>query len=137
MKHKKNNMENPDSFDDHIQSMDINQLKQFEKESKYLFSNDLPQVLEEEELSYLEIDNYIQSLQLKELKEIEKNSDLLKKMNQSSLKHKSKITGLDERIIILIETKREKATLEQLMIYCNKLHIPFQKMIPEFFQHHK
>ncbi len=133
MKNKKNNIENPDEFDDFIQSLDLTQLKKFEKESKYLFSNELPLVLEEEEQSYLEIDNYIQSLQLKELNEIENNSELIKKLNQSSTMHKSKITGLDERIIILIETKKEKATLEQLMIYCNKLHIPYQKLIPEFF----
>jgi len=50
-----------------------------------------------------------------------------------TIKHKSKITGLDERIIILIETKKEKATLEQLMIYCKKLHLPFKNIIPEFF----
>jgi hypothetical protein len=113
--------------------MDINQLKQFEKEIKYLFTNELPHILVEEQQSYFEIDNYIQSLQLKELKEIENNSDLLKKLNQTSIKNKSKITGLDEKIIIIIETKKEKATLEQLMIYCNILHIPFQKIVPEFF----
>jgi len=124
-------------FDNFIQSMDIKQLKQFEKESKYLFSNELPQILEEDEQTYLEIDNYIQSLQISELKEIENNSEFIKKLSQTSVKHKSKITGLDERIIILIETKKEKATIEQLMIYCNKLNIPYQKIVPEFFLHPK
>jgi hypothetical protein len=93
MKNKKNIKEIPDKLDDFIQSMDINQLKQFENKSSYLFSNGLPQMLEEEEKSYLEIDSYIQSLQIDELKKIENNSELLKKLNLTSIKHKAKITG--------------------------------------------
>jgi hypothetical protein len=136
MQNNKINAENIDESDDYIQSLDINQLRQLEKNSTFLFSNE-PLNVPADDQFYLEIDDYIQSLQLSELKEIENNSQLLKNISQSTIKHKSKITGLDERIIILIETKREKATLEQLMIYCNKLHVPYQKIIPEFFQQYR
>lgn len=132
MQNKSINTENIDQSDGYIQSLDINQLRQLEKKSTFLFSNQ-PSDFSEEEHFYLEIDDYIQSLQLSELKEIENNSQLLNKINQSSIRHKSKITGLDEKIIILIETRHEKATLEQLLTYCNKLHLPYQKIIPEFF----
>lgn len=128
-----NNIETIDEFDDYIQSLDISQLRQLENTSKFLFSADLSSNIDTDEQLYLEIDDYIQSLQLSELREIEKNSQLLKTINRTAIKHKSKITGLDEKIILLIETKKEKATLEQLMIYCNKLHIPFQQIAPEFF----
>lgn len=135
MKTNNLNIESIEEFDDYIQSLDTNQLKQIEKDSIFLFSN---QQLDDnlvDEQDYLEIDNYIQSLQISELREIEKNSEILNKIFKSTIKHKSKITGLDERIILLIETKKEKATIEQLMIYCNKLHIPYQKIVPEFFNH--
>ena len=108
-------------------------MRELEKTSKFLFSNELSSKIDNDEQSYLEVDEYIQSLQLSELQEIENNSKLLKRINQTTIKHKSKITGLDERIIILIETKKEKATIEQLLIYCNKLNIPYQKIVPEFF----
>jgi len=133
MKDNKSNIETIDEFDDYIQSLDISQLREIENSSKFIFSTELSLNIDNDEQRYLEIDDYIQSLQLSELREIESNSKLLKSINQTTVKHKSKITGLDEKIIILIENKKEKATLEQLLIYCNKLHIPYQKMIPEFF----
>lgn len=126
-------IETIDEYDDYIQSLNINQLRNLENSGKFLFSCDLSTNIDTDENLYLEIDQYIQSLQLVELKEIESNSKLLKNINQTVIKHKSKITGLDEKIIMLIETRKEKATLEQLIIYCNKLHIPFQKIVPEFF----
>ncbi len=133
MKTKELEIKTADEFDDYIQSLNINQLQQTEKESMFLFSNEQSENNSAELSDYSDIDDYIQSLQISELREIEKNSELLKKISKSTMKHKSKITGLDERIILIIETKKEKATLEQLMIYCDRLHIPYQKMVPEFF----
>ncbi len=133
MKTKELEIKTADEFDDYIQSLNINQLQQTEKESMFLFSNEQSENNSAELSDYSDIDDYIQSLQICELREIEKNSELLKKISKSTMKHKSKITGLDERIILIIETKKEKATLEQLMIYCDRLHIPYQKMVPEFF----
>ncbi len=133
MQNKNVNIETIDEYDDYIQSLDISQLRELENSSKLLFTNNLATAVDNDEQFYLEMDYYIQSLQLSELREIETNSQLLSKINKTKIKHKSKLTGLDEKIIILIETKKEKATLEQLMIYCNKLHIPFQNIAPEFF----
>ena len=31
------------------------------------------------------------------------------------------------------ETKKEKATLEQILTYCNTLHIPYKQILPELF----
>lgn len=72
-------------------------------------------------------------MQLKELKELETNSHLLEKINEADLQHKVKLTGLERDIILLIETKKEKATLEQILIYCNTLHIPYKQILPELF----
>ncbi len=132
---KTNNLkiESIDDFDDYIQSLNINELQQIEKDSLLLFSNNIIENNDIDQQDYSEIDNYIQSLQISELREIENNCELMNKINKSAIKHKAKITGLDELVILIIETKKEKATLEQLMIYCNKLHIPYQKIIPEFF----
>lgn len=136
MDNNKISIENIDESDDYIQSLDIDQLRQLEKNSTFLFTNE-PSLFPEDDQFYSEIDDYIQSLQLSELKEIESNSQMINKISQSTIKHKSRITGLDERIIILIETKHEKATLEQLMTYCKKLNVPYQKIMPEFFQQYR
>ncbi len=134
MQNKTENFESSiDGFDDYIQSLSINQLKEFEKSGNKLTNKTVVDKEENNENFDIEIDIYIQTLQLSEIREIEKNSQLLKNIDKQAIKHKSKITGLDEKIIILIETRKEKATLEQLLIYCNKLHIPFQKIAPEFF----
>ncbi len=133
MSNKKTNIELINENDDYIQSLNITQLRELENKSKFVFSTELSSIIDNDEQAYLSVDEYIQSLQLSELREIENNSKLLKSINHTTIKHKSKITGLDERIIILIENKKEKATIEQLLIYCNKLNIPFQKIVPEFF----
>jgi len=132
MKSKQLNISSEDEIDDFFQSLSLSELKNIVRESKTTISNSSLKEISNED-DYLDIDSYIQSMQLSELKEIAKNSDLLQKINKSSVKHKSKITGLDEQIIILIETKKEKATLEQLLIYCEKLHIPFRNIVPEVF----
>jgi cellulose biosynthesis protein BcsQ len=50
---------------------------------------------------------------------------------------KVKITGLSEDTIEKLETRKEKATLEEIIIYCNKLHISFQQFLPELFLSYK
>jgi len=37
---------------------------------------------------------------------------------------------------IKIKDTNEKTTLEQILIYCNKLKIPVQKIAPELFYTH-
>ncbi len=127
------NFETTDEWDDYIQSLNICQLKEMEEKSNFLFLTNPTSNFDVDEDFFADFDNYIQQLQLSELREIEKNALLLKEINQNTIKHKAKLTGLDEKIVLLIETRKEKATLEQLMVYCNKLHIPYQKFFPEFF----
>ncbi len=128
---KNNTFNTIDEQDDFILSMDISQLREMEKNSLFVLKTEKSLVVETNE--YAEIDEYIQNLQLSELKEIERNGLILDKINEQSILHKSKLTGLDKNTIILIETRKEKATLEQLITYCSKLHIPFQKLAPELY----
>lgn len=125
-------LENQDNF---IQSLSIDKLREIESQSKCLFQND--KLLQEnsycEDLRYSNIDEYIQNMQLAELRTLEKNSQLLKQINEIDLQHKVNLTGLRKEIIILIETKKEKATLEQIIMYCNRLHIPYERLLPELF----
>lgn len=132
---KNNNFQTIEEQDDFIQSLDIARLHEVERNSEVLFQNDMSLQVDKnsEDLKYDNTDKYIQNLQLKELKELETNSHLLEKINEADLRHKVKLTGLERDIILLIETKKEKATLEQIMIYCNKLHIPYNQILPELF----
>jgi len=132
---KNNKLTTIEDQDDYIQSADIDQLREIENRSNFLFQNNisLHNYSNYEDLKYSNIDEYIKNLQLSELKEIETNSHLLEKINEDDLHHKIKITGLEKNIIILIETNKEKATLEQIITYCNTLHIPYNKMLPELF----
>lgn len=132
---KNNNLQIIEEQDDYIQSLDIARLREVEKNSRFLFQNDMSLQADKnsEDLKYDNTDVYIRNLQLKELKELETNSHLLEKINEADLRHKAKLTGLERDIILLIETKKEKATLEQILIYCNRLHIPYNQMLPELF----
>lgn len=118
-----------------MQSLDIAQLREVERNSELLLQNDMSLLADEnfEDLKYDNTDGYIQNLQLKELKELEANSHLLEKINEADLQHKVNLTGLKRDIILLIETRKEKATLEQILIYCNALHIPYHRILPELF----
>ena len=132
---KNNKLTTIEEQDDCIQSLDIAQLREMESRSNFLFQNikSLQNDSNYDDLKYSNIDEYIKNLQLSELREIEKNSQLLEQWNEVDLHHKIKITWLDRNIIILIETKKEKATLEQIITYCNTLHIPYNEMLPELF----
>ncbi len=121
--------------DDYIQSLDIARLHELERNSRVLFQNGMSLQADRnsEDLKYDSTDAYIQNLQLKELKELETDSHLLKKINETDLRHKARLTGLERDIILLIETEKEKATLEQILTYCNTLHIPYNQILPELF----
>ncbi|WP_207692359.1 hypothetical protein [Desulfonema limicola] len=132
---KNNNLQTIEEQDDYIQSLDIARLHEMERNSEFLFQNDTSLQADNnaEDLKYDNTDSYIQQLQINELKELEINSHLLEKINEVDLQHKVKLTGLKRDIILLIETKKEKATLEQILIYCNTLHIPYKQILPELF----
>ena len=121
--------------DNCIQLLDIERLREIENQSTCLFQNE--NVLQEhcyyENLRYSNIDEYIQNMQLTELRTLEHNSQLFEQINEIDLQHKVNLTGLRKEIVILIETKKEKATLEQKIKYCNRLHIPYERLLPGLF----
>ncbi len=114
-----------------IQNMSVAELRSLKRKSVEI-DNDIIQIDNEDE-EYLDIDFYIQQLQLSELKKIVENSFLLKNINEDSLLHKTKLTGLDRNIVLLVENCKEKATLQQIITYCTKLNIPFKKFLPELY----
>jgi hypothetical protein len=132
---KNNNLQTIEEQDDYIKSLDIARLHEVERNSEFLFQNDMLLQADKnsEDMKYGNTDRYIQNLQLKELRELEANCNLLEKINEADLQHKVKLTGLERHIILLIETKKEKATLEQILTYCNTLHIPYKQILPELF----
>jgi len=124
-----------DEQDDFIQSLSLKELKKLNKKNQLLFQNNgeiIPEP-EEESSDLIAFDEYIQRLQLTELKKIFSDKQSVNQLDDVALGEKVKITGLDRNVILIIETKKEKATLEQIMIYCKQLHIPYQQLIPEFF----
>jgi len=134
MNTKEKNIDMIEEKDSLIQNMLIKDLRNLNNKSTFLFKNDsegLNSSFDNFDLS--SIDEYIQNLQLDELKKIINNSIFLNNIYDESLQHKVKITGLDRNIILLIENKKEKATLEQLITYCNKLNIPYKQFLSELF----
>ncbi|MCF8365008.1 MAG: hypothetical protein K9H16_04460 [Bacteroidales bacterium] len=121
--------------DDSIQSLSLKELKELIIEDEFLFPSkgDFVSKSYPEENDYRTIDELIQNTQLAELKKIFKDQELTHQADELAIATKASITGLDKNTILLIETKKEKATLEQIMTYCRKLHIPFQQLIPEIF----
>ncbi|MDM8550960.1 hypothetical protein QUF72_12810 [Desulfobacterales bacterium HSG2] len=132
---KNNNLQTTEEQDDYIQSLDIARLREVERNSEFLFQNDMSLQADKnsEDLKYDNTDVYVQNLQLKELKKPETNSHLPEKTNEADLRHKVRLTGLERDVILLIETRKEKATLEQILTYCDTLHIPYNQMLPELF----
>ena len=108
---KNNNLQIIEEQDDYIQSSDIARLREVERNSEFLFQNDMSLQADKnsEDLKYDNTDAYIQNLQLKELKELETDSHLPEKINEADLQHKARLTGLERDIILLIETKKGKS----------------------------
>jgi len=127
--------DNIDQQDDYIQSLSLKDLKKLNTKNNLVFQN-CGEIIPEtkfESPDVIAIDDYIQKLQLNELKKLFENSKSLNQIDENVIIAKSKLTGLDKNVILLIETKKEKATIEQIIIYCKGLHIPYQQLIPEFF----
>ena len=62
---------------------------------------------------------------------VETDSEIF--ISDLSLTEKAQITGLEEAIVHLIETDIDKAALGWIKVYCEKLEVKFQELIPEFF----
>ena len=121
--------------DDYILSLPLKDLKEINKKSEFLFQNkgDIVPEPEFEHPNFIAFDEYIQKLQLTELKILFENKLSVIQLDEEAIAEKLTITGLDRSVILIVETKKEKATLEQIMTYCKQLHIPYQQLIPEFF----
>jgi hypothetical protein len=124
-----------DEQDDYILSLPLKDLKGINKKNKFLFQNkgEIVPEPEFENPDLVAFDEYIQKLQLTELKKLFESKSSIIQLDEVTIAEKVKITGLDRNVILIIETKKEKATLEQIMTYCKQLHIPYQQLIPEFF----
>ena len=72
----------------------------------------------------------LQEMPLNELRNLQAEKTGIPK---ASLSEKSMITGLSQDTIAIIETRKEKATLEDILSYCTKLNIAFQDFLPELF----
>ncbi len=116
--------ETPEKQDDFIQSLNISEIK-VNLIGKSVFKAK-SEVVEPNE--YKGIDFEIQNLSVSELKKLAKPDK-----QKISIQHKIIQTGLDANTILLIETNKYRATLEELMSYCKGLNISYKKFLPELF----
>ena len=114
---------------DILQSMSL-------KELKSVFSNGkavsvVVEYTEEEKLAFKEDaeltkeEIFLQNMSVKELKELFKSP--------TPIAEKTAKTGLSEKAILRVEKNRKKATLEEIIAYCQGLKISFQDFLPELF----
>lgn len=81
---------------------------------------------------YLDTDFTLQNMKIDDLKK------LFKPIGQKySMQHKITRTGLDENTILLIETNKYRASLGELINYCNGLHLSYKEFLPELFRQNK
>lgn len=127
---KTNNYTNktPEQLDDFIQSLSIDDLKlSFIGSSIYTELNDDLKLVDE----FSETDENIQDLQLSDLRNF---VNFVKFPEQDlTIQYKISHTGLDENTILLIETNKYRATLEQIISYCRGLKINYKEFLPELF----
>ena len=80
---------------------------------------------------YIETDEEIQNLQIDELRNFVMSAK--QKEQKDTIQYKITQTGLNENTILLIETNKYRATLEQLISYCKGLRISYKEFLPELF----
>lgn len=126
------------SFDemiDGLQSMSVSELKQVEKYSEVVFQNDgeYPEndAFTDDYIERMEdFTDVIYNMTLSEIKNIPASSLIVENL---SLDQKVLITGLEKWVIIRLETQKENAALKEIITYCEKLKIPFNRFLPEIF----
>lgn len=124
---KTNNFTNKTSAqqDDYIQSLSIDELKSsFVGKSVFIGNENITMADE-----YVETDVEIQNLQINELRNFVNNAG--QPEQKYTIQYKITHTGLDENTILLIETNKYRATLEQLISYCKGLKINYEEFLPE------
>ena len=110
--------------DNFIQSLSISDIK------NQIIGQEITvdKIIIEQENEDFESDFEIQNLSLDKLKTLAN----INKENLS-IQHKITKTGLDANTILLIETNKNRATLEELITYCKGLNISYQTFLPELF----
>ncbi len=128
---KTNNLtyETTEKQDDYIQSLSINELKNsFVGKSVFKEQTNSDIAISDE---YLETDEKIQNLQINELRNFVNTTKQNKE--KYTIQYKITQTGLNENTILLIETNKYRATLEQLISYCKGLKISYKSFLPELY----
>ncbi len=124
MKNNNFTYETPEKQDDFIQSLNVADIKaNIIGESLLKGKSDVTATDE-----YLENDFELQNLPIRELKELS-----IQDKSNVSMQYKITHTGLNENTILLIETNKYNATLDELMSYCKGLNISYRKFLPELF----
>lgn len=117
-----------------IQNMPLNEFRKiFEENSIFLFKNDGRYPIgkeEEEDEETIRQSELIQNMSLQELRNLPTTKIHI---NKPSLEEKAAITGLDKQVITKLEKQKEKATLQEIIIYCRKLGIAFRDFLPELY----
>ncbi len=116
--------ETPEKQDDFIQSLNISEIKANLIGKSVLKAK--TEAAEPDESN--KIDFEIQNLSVSELKNLSKGDT-----QKNSIQYKIIQTGLDENTILLIETNKYRATLQELISYCKGLNISYKKFLPELF----
>ncbi len=123
----KNNIEKEDSY---IQNLSLKDLKKISSTKKNTFFEMKKFENNFYDDKIINLDEAIQNSSINELKLLKKTMKNIEKYN---MKYKAIKTGLSENRIILIETNKQKATLEELICYCKGLEISYKKFLPELF----
>ena len=131
----KNNNFNIDEMIDSFQSMSVLELRQIENDSPIVFQNNgeypVNEFLSDEYSDNMEkLTDAFYNISLAELKNIPTTSINVENL---SLEQKVLITGLENWVIIRLETQKENAALKEIITYCEKLNIPFDRFVPEIF----
>ncbi len=128
---KTNNLINDtaEQQDSYIQSLSINELKT-SFTGKPVFTQNINENITIAENS-TETDKEIKNLQINELRNFVNTAK--QKEQKYTIQYKIAQTGLDENTILLIETNKYRATLEQLISYCKGLRISYKSFLPELY----
>jgi len=121
--------ETPEEQDDLIQSLSISDLKA-NLIGKSVFKGKPDNVAIQED--YSDLDFELQNLTIDELKQLAVKS--VNNFEKYPIRYKIVQTGLDANTILLIETNKYRATLQELMLYCKGLNISYKSFLPELFK---
>lgn len=120
--------------DDMIQNMSVKELKTLFSKGKSrtvdtnaLYSEEQQSVFQEE------IECSEEELSLHNMSPIELNNLYKRSKKLLPIAEKTAKTGLSKKVIERLEKNKRKATLEEIIAYCQGLKISFREFLPELF----